>query len=74
MEVAPETTAETDVGDKRAECAALGIPEYRRFDKSFKRGSRFSARRNSSGVGKGIYKSVVQSDREFLNVGVSDRQ
>ena len=30
--------------------------------------------RNSSGVGKGIYKSVVQSDREFLNVGVSDRQ
>ena len=29
---------------------------------------------NSSGVGKGIYKSVVQSDREFLNVGVSDRQ
>ena len=33
-----------------------------------------SALRNSSGVGKGIYKSVVQSDREFLNVGVSDRQ
>ena len=32
------------------------------------------ALRNSSGVGKGIYKSVVQCDREFLNVGVSDRQ
>ena len=26
--------------------------------------------RNSSGVSEGIYKSVVQSDREFLNVGV----
>ena len=30
--------------------------------------------RNSSGVGEGIYKSVVKSDGEFLNVGVGDRQ
>ena len=32
------------------------------------------ALRNSSGVGKGIYKSVVQSDGEFLRVGVAGRQ
>ena len=31
------------------------------------------ALRNSSGVGEGIYKSVVQSDREFLNIWVGDR-
>ena len=29
--------------------------------------------RISSGVSKGIYKSVVQSDREFLRIGVGDR-
>ncbi len=28
----------------------------------------------SSGVGEGIYEPVVQSDGEFLRVGVSDRQ
>ena len=28
--------------------------------------------RISSGVSKGIYKSVVQSDREFLRIGVGD--
>ena len=32
------------------------------------------ALRISSGVSKGIYKSVVQSDGEFLNIGVGDRQ
>ena len=32
------------------------------------------ALRNSSGVGEGIYKLVVKSDGEFLNIGVGDRQ
>ena len=32
------------------------------------------ALRNSSGVSEGIHKSVVQSDREFLRVGVAGRQ
>ena len=30
--------------------------------------------RISSGVSEGVYKSVEQSDREFLNIGVGDRQ
>ena len=34
MEIASETTAETDVGEKRDEYAALGIAEYWRFDQS----------------------------------------
>ena len=34
MEIASETTAETDVGEKRDEYAALGIGEYWRFDQS----------------------------------------
>ena len=32
------------------------------------------ALRNSSGISEGIYKSMVQSDREFLRVRVGDRQ
>ena len=32
------------------------------------------ALRISSGVGEGIYKPVVQSDREFLRIGVGDGQ
>ena len=32
------------------------------------------ALRISSGVSKGIYKPVVQSDREFLRIGVGDGQ
>ena len=34
LEVASPSTAEVDVGDKRADYAALGIPEYWRFDKT----------------------------------------
>ena len=34
MEIASETTAETDVGEKRDEYAALGIAEYWRFDQT----------------------------------------
>ena len=34
LEVASESTAEIDVGDKRRDYAALGIPEYWRFDES----------------------------------------
>ncbi len=34
LEVASESTAETDVVEKREEYAALGIPEYWRFDKT----------------------------------------
>ena len=34
MEIASETTAETDIGEKRDEYAALGIGEYWRFDQS----------------------------------------
>ena len=30
--------------------------------------------RISSGVSEGVYKLVEQSDREFLNIGVGDRQ
>ena len=30
--------------------------------------------RISSGVSEGVYKSVEQSDGEFLNIGVGDRQ
>ena len=33
-----------------------------------------SALRISSGVGEGIYKPVVQRDREFLCIGVGDGQ
>ena len=34
LEVASESTAEIDVGDKRRDYAALGIPEYWRFDET----------------------------------------
>ncbi len=34
LEVASQSTAYTDVGAKRDEYAALGIPEYRRFDET----------------------------------------
>ena len=34
LEVASESTAEVDVGDKREDYAALGIPEYWRFDET----------------------------------------
>ncbi|MDE2781288.1 MAG: Uma2 family endonuclease [Chloroflexota bacterium] len=34
LEVASESTAEIDVGEKRRDYAALGIPEYWRFDES----------------------------------------
>ena len=34
MEVASPSTAETDTGDKRDDYAALGIPEYWRFDET----------------------------------------
>ena len=37
-------------------------------------GTRSWALRNSSGISEGIYKSMVQSDREFLRVRVGDRQ
>ena len=34
LEVASESTADVDVGDKRQDYAALGIPEYWRFDET----------------------------------------
>ena len=34
LEVASESTADVDVGDKRKDYAALGIPEYWRFDET----------------------------------------
>ena len=34
LEVASESTAETDTGSKRDDYAALGIPEYWRFDET----------------------------------------
>ena len=51
LEVASASTADVDVGDKRADYAALGIPEYWRFDETGEHhGTRLAGDRLMGGV------------------------
>ena len=59
MEVASESTAETDVGVKRAEYAALGVAERWRFDET---GQRHGARLAGDRLVDGRYVSIPTQD------------
>ena len=63
LEVASESTADVDVGDKRRDYAALGIPEYWRFDET---GEHHGARLAGERLADGVY---VPIDIEELPVG-----
>ena len=56
MEVASETTAQTDVGEKRDEYAVLGIAEYWRFDKT---GEYHGDRLAGDRLVDGVYQPII---------------
>ena len=56
MEVASESTADTDTGSKRDDYAALGIPEYWRFDET---GGHHGARLAGDMLQGGSYRAIT---------------
>ena len=59
LEVASESTAETDTGAKRDDYAALGIPEYWRFDHT---GNDYGARLAGDRLVDGRYEPILTED------------
>ena len=55
LEIASESTAERDLGRKRDDYAALGIPEYRRFDET---GESYGERLTGDRLVRGEYRPI----------------